>query len=96
MTYCNIFLNVINFQHNFIDQGFSHKFDLQQTKIQKEIKFIPSQCCQTQNNQLFRGNNRLFFCSSKTDFEFLIMSRKNSKHMKLNILKEIFKHEYEL
>jgi len=38
----------------------------------------------------------LFFCSSKTDFEFLNMSRKSSKEMNLNILKDIFKHEYEL
>jgi len=37
----------------------------------------------------------LFFCSSKTDFEFLILSRKDSKQMYLNILKKIFKHEYE-
>jgi len=37
----------------------------------------------------------LFFCSIKTDFEFLNMSIKDSKQMNLNILKEIFKHEYE-
>jgi len=37
----------------------------------------------------------LFFCSSKTDFEILIMSRKGSKQMYLNILREIFKHEYQ-
>jgi len=37
----------------------------------------------------------LFFCSSETDFEFLIMSIKDSKQMYLIILKETFKHEYE-
>jgi len=96
MTCCNFFLKVISFQHNFIDQGFFDKFDLQQTEIQKELNPFFSQCCQTQNNRLFRGNNQLFFCSSKTDFEFLIMSRKDSKQMNLNILKEIFKHDYEV
>jgi len=63
----------------WIAKGFFHKFDLQQTEIQKELNSFFSQCCQTQNNRLFRGNNRLFFNSSKTDFEFLIMGRKDSK-----------------
>ena len=38
----------------------------------------------------------MFFCSNKTDFEFLSMSKQNSKQMKLNILKKIFNHEKEL
>jgi len=48
----------------------------------------------TKQSVVSRKQSVVFFCS-KTDFEFLIMSRKDSNQMYLNILKEIFKHEYE-
>ena len=37
MKSCNFFQNVINFQHYFIDQGFFHNCDLQQTEFKKKL-----------------------------------------------------------
>ena len=43
------------------------------------INSILSQCCQRRNNRLFQGNNLLFFCSNKTEFEILSISRERFK-----------------